>query len=242
MPKGFEVITRPGGYEAWRDDTPIRRTNTKAIMAAVGFMLFVCGSFSGVTGLILGASNQEPEEMITLIPSMTVESISGSIPEYTPAITATNTDEPTVSPEATQEILPSDTVTPIPSIAPSLTITPTPIPISATSTPTPIIERVVITSPPQRIRVISTVIVTSPPQQVEVVVTSPPRQITREVIVTSPPQVVTATSTPTYTSTPTATGTPTATVSSTSTIEQTLLPTVAAPTEVNPESTQESEP
>ena len=69
MSKKVEIITRPGGYEAWRDDTPIRRTNTKAVMFAVLFMLSVCGGISGITGYVVSASNQPTPEMITLMPS-----------------------------------------------------------------------------------------------------------------------------------------------------------------------------
>lgn len=222
------------GYRAYKDDTPIASPRYDLIIkiAAVALVLSACGGL--VAGWQIASGNKNDVEVIPTryVLEVTEETTPEIIPEIVeeiPIETATVAFTYKQPSDISEQQYAFVITTPTLDIWSTLPPLPTYTPYPTYTTLPPIVERVIVTSPPITIR-------QPAPPPIEIVITSPPEII---YIPTIQPVIVTATLTPTYTPTATITPTHTPTYTETPTLTVTDDPTPTPTATHEPETTPE---
>ena len=99
----LKVIHKPGGYEAYKDQAPIRKPNWRVIMA-MGTSIFMCGAIAALLlflvpqGIKYFNPSKESLEVEVTEQSAFSSLISQPLPTFTPSVTPTPTLEATIEP------------------------------------------------------------------------------------------------------------------------------------------------
>lgn len=104
MAKKLKVEHKPGGYEGYKNQAPIRKPNWRVLLA-MGASIFVCGAFAALLLFLVPQGMKffnPPEPTIEILEVEVTEelafnaTISEALPTNTPTAMPSNTPEPTI--------------------------------------------------------------------------------------------------------------------------------------------------